>query len=120
WRYRKIQSTNSIGVLTIENEELQKVIRSLERNEKNKKQADEHSDDVVMEKHVTEFVIKLIEKDAQIYELENLVKSLKKENKDVKAKMAQLEVKNGELIDQISKLPVHAITQRFHNLSNSV
>ena len=40
-------------MLTTENEELKKVIKCMERNEKNKKQGDEHSDDVFMETQVT-------------------------------------------------------------------
>ncbi|CAK9143663.1 unnamed protein product [Ilex paraguariensis] len=109
-----------IGVLTTENEELKKVIKCMERNKTTKNQREECTDNVVMETQILDFVIKLMEKDIQIFELENLVKVMKKENDDVKAKMAQLEAKNRELINQINELSVHAITQRFHNLSNQV
>ncbi|CAK9142233.1 unnamed protein product, partial [Ilex paraguariensis] len=80
-----------IGVLTTENEELKKVIKCMETNETTKKKGEECADNVVMKTQVLDFVIKLMDKDIQIFELENLVKVMKKETDDVKAEMAQLE-----------------------------
>ncbi|CAK9177257.1 unnamed protein product [Ilex paraguariensis] len=76
-----------IGVLIIENEELKKVIKCMERNKTTKKQGEKYTDNVVMETQVPDFVIKLMEKDIQISEMENLVKVMKKENDNVKAEM---------------------------------